>query len=99
MDNPHMTDKDWDELEHGPFIYSDDEEYFYECKRCKKIWDECEDPKCICLDNNYDNELISFEDHEIKNLPINSSKKDKYEKSNPSCEVKICTNNKIELKD
>ena len=24
MNNPPMTDEDWKELEHGPFIYSDD---------------------------------------------------------------------------
>lgn len=72
MNNKYMTDKDWEELEHGPFIYSDDEEYFYECSRCKKTWDESEEPKCVCLDeDNYDNELISFEDHEEIIIKIN----------------------------
>jgi len=100
MNNPLMTDKDWEELEHGPFIYSDDKnyikynndyndinyyndnnysndndnnysnniEYFYECSRCNALWDESKEPKCICLDES---ELISFNDHEIENIPIN----------------------------
>ena len=97
-----MTDKDWEELAHGPFIYSDDSnyikynndinyndnnyikkdnndnnysndiEYFYECSKCNACWDESKKPKCICLDeSDYDNELISFNDHEIENIPIN----------------------------
>tara|TARA_B110000027_G_C15890689_1_gene199579 strand:- start:6 stop:419 length:414 start_codon:yes stop_codon:yes gene_type:complete len=70
MNNPPITDKDWDELEQGPFIYSDDSndtEYLYECSKCNARWDESKEPKCICLDES---ELISFEDHEIENIPI-----------------------------
>jgi len=87
MNNPYITDKDWEELEHGPFIYSDDIEYIYECSTCKKTWDESEEPKCACLDENeYDDELISFEAHKIKNIPINSDNK-------------LTNKNKIEFKD
>jgi hypothetical protein len=70
MTNPPITDKDWDELEQGPFIYSDDSndtEYLYECSKCNARWDESKEPKCICLDET---DLISFEDHEIENIPI-----------------------------
>jgi len=66
MNNTPITDKDWEELEHGPFIYSDDE-----CSKCKKT---CK-PKCLYLDDDkYDDELISFDDHEIENIPINLDK-------------------------
>ena len=78
-----MTDKDWEELEHGPFIYSYDDEYYYECTRCKKTWDEFEETKCVCLDgndndNDYDDELISFENHE--EIIINLDNEDKIKK-------------------
>lgn len=80
MDNPPITDKDWDELEHGSFIYSDDE-----CSKCKKT---CK-PKCLYLDeNDYDNELISFEDHEEEIITINLNNKLNDDKIN-----------KIEFKD
>ena len=48
--------------------YSNNIEYFYECSRCNARWDESKEPKCICLDES---ELISFNDHEIENIPIN----------------------------
>ena len=67
MNNPPITDKDWEELEHGPFIYSDDIEYIYECSKCNACWDESKKPKCICLDES---DISSFEDHEIENIPI-----------------------------
>jgi len=68
MNNPPMTDEDWKELEHGPFIYSDNIEYIYECSICKRSWKESKEPECICLDVN---ELISLKDHEIENIQIN----------------------------
>ena len=83
MNNTIMTKEDWDEIKTGPFIYSDDEEYFYECTRCKKVWDEYDEPKCICQyadEQDFDDQLISFEDHEeiIINLDKNKIKfKDK----------------------
>jgi len=85
MNNLQLTDKDWAEIELGPFIYNDDEEYFYECNRCKKTWDYSEDTKCVCLyENDYD-ELISFKDHKVEIISINLDKNK--------------TDNKIEFKD
>ena len=74
MDNPHMSDKDWEELEYGPFIYSDDScVYEYECNNCGNVWDGYAQCTCACIDSDYDEHNINFDNNEDQIIEILSN--------------------------